>query len=245
MKKIILLILVVALCTLSFAACQSKNNNNNQNNEPTPEPQVDEYAFLADITTMYKNSAPTKVVASTKQTIASVTLECGYDLVNGFVDNMAASVYTETKQELETVENGGSSAVILPLVKETTRVTEAIETIGSRVNGGNWDPQGSVSTIERGGMAIKLNKDNLKNIKYENNVLTFTIPNANVATVLGKNYTSNISSDVKVTIVNDGAVVTSIQLVYTLAANEEANLPESQMVVKVEYTYDLEEITIS
>ena len=50
--------------------------------------------------------------------------------------------------------------------------------------------------------------------------------------------------DVEVTIVNDGAVITSIELHYFLAANEAANLVESEMTVKVVYTYDLERITI-
>ena len=230
MKKIIVFMLVMALCVTAITSCGKSNPKK----------------IINDINEMYANSAPTKVVATTKQTIASVELNCSYSLVNGYVNNdMAASVYTEIKQELESVENGGATEVIKPLVKETKKVTEAIEGVGSRNNGGSWDSQGSVDVIKPGAMAINLDEEVLKNVKYENNVLTFTIPKADVAKVLGKSYSSDISSDVKVTIVDDGAQVTSIELRYNLNGNEELNLPESQMVVKVEYTYDLETITIS
>lgn len=248
MKKIIMLILVVALCAATFASCNLfKGDDTPTTNEPvTNEPVTNEPTDLEKVAEMYKNSAPTKVTASTKQTISSsLVLECSYELVNGKVGDAAASVYTEKKQELETVETGGGTEVIKPLVKETTRVTEAIDGVGSRLNGGTWNTQGTVSTIAPGGMSIKLNADNLKNVKYENNTLTFTVPKDKVASVFGKSYATNIVSDVKVTIVDNGAEITSIELSYNLAGDEDANLPASKMVVKVEYTYDLEVITIS
>lgn len=242
MKKIILLLLVLAISVATFASCKifKKPQEN-----PTPDPVVKEPSALEKVTEMYRNSAPTKVTATTTQTITEdIELVCVYELVNGTVDGAPASVYTEKKQELETVEAGGATEVIKPLVKDTVRVTEAIEGIGSRVNGGNWNAQGSVTNIVRGGMAIYLNEAYLTDVKYENNKLTFVIPVANVATVLGDSYATYIASDVYVTIANDGAVITSIELSYNLKANEAAKLPETAMVVKVEYTYDLEEITI-
>lgn len=243
MKKIILLLLVLAISVATFASC--KLFKKPQTNTTTPDPVVKEPSAIEKVTEMYRNSAPTKVTATTTQTITEdIELVCVYELVNGNVDNAPASVYTEKKQELETVEAGGGTEVIKPLVKETVRVTEAIEGIGSRVNGGNWNAQGSVTNIVRGGMAIYLNEAYLTNVKYENNKLTFVIPVANVATVLGDSYATYIASDVYVTIANDGAVITSIELSYNLKANEAAKLPETPMVVKVEYTYDLEEITI-
>ena len=83
----------------------------------------------------------------------------------------------------------------------------------------------------------------LVNVVYENHTLTFTVPKANVATVFGEEYSKDMSSDVQVKIVDDGAVVTSIELHYNLAGDG-ANLAESEMTVKVVYTYDLERITI-
>lgn len=243
MKKIILLLLVLAISVATFASC--KLFKKPQTNTTTPDPVVKEPSAIEKVTEMYRNSAPTKVTATTTQTVTEdIELVCVYELVNGNVDNAPASVYTEKKQELETVEEGGKSEDIKPLVKETVRVTEAIEGIGSRVNGGNWNAQGSVTNIVRGGMAIYLNEAYLTNVKYENNKLTFVIPVANIATVLGDSYATYIASDVYVTIANDGAVITSIELSYNLKANEAAKLGETAMVVKVEYTYDLEEITI-
>ena len=237
MKKIITLALVVALCAVCCVSCIPSNNNNSNNNvESNP---------LDDVAKMYNQSAPTKIVASTKQTISSVELNCTYELVNGTVDNLPASVYIVYTEELESIEDGGGSEVIKPLIKSTTRKTESIQGIGSRVNGGDWNPEGVVYSITRGGMAINLDKNSVTGVEYKNNVLTFTIPVANAATVLGEKFVSDIASDVQVTIVTDGSVVTSIELKYSLKGDEAAHLIQSEMVVKVDYTYDLEKITIS
>ena len=61
--------------------------------------------------------------------------------------------------------------------------------------------------------------------------------------VLGTDFSAYITGDVEITIVDDGAVITSIDLHYHLAGDG-ANLAESEMTVKVVYTYDLERITI-
>ena len=80
-------------------------------------------------------------------------------------------------------------------------------------------------------------------IEYLLNNMPFTIPEGNAATVLGEEYAQNIKGDVQVKIVDDGAVVTTVDLTYTLAGDG-ANLADSVMTVKVVYTYDLERITI-
>ena len=136
MKKIIILALVMALCAACFVACipskdNNSSNNNNNNNASTP---------LEQVAKMYSQSEPTKIVATTKQTIASVELNCEYEIVNGTVDNLPASVYSTYTEELESIENGGGTDVIKPLIKTTIRKTEAIQGIGSRINGGEWDP---------------------------------------------------------------------------------------------------------
>lgn len=232
MKKIIVLMLTIALCVAAFSSCGLFKKNK----EASP---------LEKVSSMYSQSAPTKIVATTNHTIASLQLNNKYELVTGYVDDAPASVYTVTTEELESVENGGATDIKKPHIKTTTKVTEAIQGIGSRTNGGDWNTQGSVYVINRGGMALNLDEASVTDVNYADNVLTFTIPQANVATVLGADYSSNIASDVKVTIVNDGAVITSVELHYSLAGNAATNLPQSEMVVKVEYTYDLEKITIS
>jgi hypothetical protein len=188
-------------------------------------------------------SSPTKVVATTEQSFGSYELNCSYELVTGYVDNSLASVYTVTTEELRTVEEGGNTDEVKDMIKSTTKKTEAIEGFGARTNGGDWDPEGSVWAIGRGRMALNLDATAITAMTYENNVLTFTVPADKAAIVLGADYAKNISSDVQVTIVNDGAVVTSVELHYNLAGDG-ANLAESEMTVKVTYTYDLERITI-
>jgi hypothetical protein len=228
MKKIIALILATVLCAVALTSC----------NLLFPE----EDTTLSDISRMYNMSAPTRIVATTEQDFGAYELNCSYEIVTGYVDNSLASVYTVTTEELRTVEEGGNTDEVKDMIKSTTKKTEAIEGFGSRTNGGDWNPEGEVWTIGRGAMAINLQEDALLNVVYENHVLTFTVPAANVATVFGE-YSENMASDVQVKIVDDGAVITSIELQYNLAGDG-ANLAESTMTVKVVYTYDLERITI-
>ena len=230
MKKIIVLMLTVALCVAALTSCQYLD-------------MLKGDSTLDDVAAMYNMSAPTKVVATTEQNFGSYELNCSYEIVTGYVDNSRASVYTVTTEELRTVEEGGKTEEVKDMIKTTTKKTEAIEGFGSRTNGGDWNPEGDVWTIGRGRMAINLEESALTNVVYENNTLTFVVPVANVATVFGESYAANIASDVEVTIVNDGAVVTSVNLHYYLAGDG-ANLPETEMTVKVVYTYDLERITI-
>lgn len=233
MKKIFVFILVIALCATALSSCAVVDWFNGLFRSE-----------LDDIADMYSVSAPTKVVATTTQKIGALELNCSYELVTGYVDNRPASVYTTHTEEIRSVDEGGNNDEVKPLIKTIDKKTEAIEGFGSRTNGGEWNPQGTIWTIGRGTMAIELDEDYLEDVSYENNVLTFTIPKDNAGDVLGDEFSGDISSDVEVTIIDDGAVITSIELHYYLAANDGANLVESEMTVKVVYTYDLERITI-
>ena len=234
MKKIIVFILVMALCVPALFSCGLVKKVTSKFFDNT----------LDDIQTMYSNSAPTKVVATTKQNIAGVELNCSYELVTGYVDNKPASVYTVVTEELRSVEEGGNTDEVKSEKKIITKKTEAIEGIGVRTNGGDWNPQGNISSIGRGAMALNLDEKYLDSVVYENNTLTFTVTAENAATVLGEEYTGDIVDTVEVTIVNDGAVITSIDLHYFLKGDASKNLAQSEMTVKVVYTYDLEKITI-
>lgn len=252
MKKIIALVLMAALCVAALTSCalieqflpgeEAPDQKPDQKPDAKPDnkPEADP---LNDVAAMYNMSAPSKVVATTKQSFGSYELNCSYQLVTGYIDTSLASVYTVTTEELRTVEEGGNTEEVKDMIKSTTKKTEAIEGFGSRTNGGEWNPDGAVWSIGRGSMALNLDKNAVTNVNYENHVLTFTIPAGNAATVLGEQYAKSISGDVQVKIVDDGAVVTSIDLTYNLAGDG-ANLAESTMTVKVVYTYDLERITI-
>ena len=234
MKRFIVLVLVIALCLPVLSSCKVMDKVTGVFKNP-----------VNDVAKMYSVSEPTKVVANVKQEAGALVLNNTYELITGYVDGVRASVYTVHTEEIDSVENGGATEVVLPLVKKTDTKTESIEGIGARVNGGEWNPQGTIWTIERGGMALNLNKKLVENINYEDHVLTFTIPLANAGEVLGEDHAANISSDVTATITDDGAMVTSIELVYNIAGNESKNLPESKMTVKVDYTYDIEQINIA
>lgn len=229
MKKIIALILALVLCTASLASCELIMGKKD--------------TTLTDVATMYNQSAPTKVLTTTVQKFDSYQLNCSYEIVTGYVDNSRASVYTVTTEELRTVEEGGNNEEVKDMIKTTTKKIEAIEGYGSRTNGGEWNPEGEVWTIGRGSMALNLVEDALVNVAYDNHTLTFVVPVANAATVLGAEYAADIVSDVDVKIVDDGAVVTAVELHYYLAGDG-ANLGQTEMTVKVVYTYDLEKITI-
>ena len=230
MKKIVVFLLIVALCVPTLFACKPKE-------EPQNGP-------MQQVAKMYSVSQPTKVVAKTTQLIGSLELNCDYSLTTGLVDNAKASVYVANMEEVRSVEEGGQNEEIKDIIKSYTRVVESIEGKGTRTNGGDWKESGEVWSIGRGTMALNLDETAVTNIKYENHVLTFTVPKANAAKVLGEEYAKDISSDVMVKIVDDGAVVTSVELHYNLAGNPDINLVESVMSVKVDYTYDIEKITI-
>ena len=229
MKKIIVLVLTLALCLTAFTSCFLMKGRKT----------------LKEIAEMYSNSAPTMIVATTTQTFSAYELNCTYEVKNGLVDGKNASVYTVTKQELESIENAGGSDIIRPMIKTTKKTTQAIEGIGTRTDGGDWNASGTVTVIGRGAMALNLDSKAITEMVYADNVLTFVIPNANIETVLGEGFSKGIEGDVKVTIVNDGAVITSIDLSYTIAGDSKANLESSQMVIHVEYHYDIQQITIS
>lgn len=227
MKKLVVLLLLVALVVPALFSC----------NKTTPVDLVDG---------MYKVSQPTKVVATTKQIIIADQLELDgrYEIVTGYVDSKLASVFKMETEEIRSVEEGGQNDEVKDLIKTTTKVVEAIEGKGARVNGGEWNEEGTVWNIGRGRMALNLDNDFVKTYTYDNHVLTIDVAKENAAQVLGEDYAQYIDSDVHIVIVDDGAVVTSIELTYYTVANAEANLDRTQMYVRVDYTYDIEKITI-
>lgn len=226
MKRIVVFLLVIALCIPALFSCALFNNP------------------MAEVADKYAVSEPTKVVAYTTQKVGGIELKSDYELITGYVDNAAASLYISNSQEIRSVDEGGQNAEIYDIIKSVTTKIEAIEGKGTRTNGGDWNPNGEVWKVGRGKMALNLDKSAVNNVNYENNVLTFVVPKDNVAVVLGETYAADVGSDVEITIVDDGAVVTSVELHYFLNAKEDANVVASEMNIKVIYTYDIERIII-
>jgi hypothetical protein len=237
MKRIIVFALVLALSVTALSSCAVVDKvlglfGGNQSD------------IYTETMNKYYVSEPTKIVATTKQTIGALELNCSYELITGFVDNVPASVYTVVTEEIRSVEDGGNNEEVKDMIISTTKKTEAVEGIGSRTNGGEWNPLGTVWVIGRGRMALEVREGNVTNATYENNVFTCTVPADKVAAVLGEEYAADVAGEVELKIVDDGAVVTSVELHYFLKGDESINLPQSEMNVKVVYTYDLERITI-
>ncbi len=228
MKKIISILLMAALLVcgvFSLASCKKDD-------------------ALSKVSAMYQVSSPTKVIAVTKQQFSGYTLNSSYSILNGYVDNKAASVYISEVEEIHSVEEGGESDEIKNFIKKTVTKIEAIEGVGSRTNGGKWNADGNVWNIGKGVMAINLDKNYVVDAVYDNHKLSFTVPAVNTSVVFGDEYAVDMGSDVNVVIVDDGAVITSIELTYNTKVNEDSHVGSSLMNIKVDYTYDLEKVTI-
>ena len=247
MKRIVVFLLVIALTLPALFSCDQFGAGSdfddvvsNVNKAEVPPVQL--------VSNMYKVSQPTKVVASEKIVIVSggvLELNGSYEIVTGYVDNAPASIFKSKIDEIRSVEDGGSSDEVKPIVNTVERVVEAIEGVGSRVNGGQWNEEGQVWTIGRGRMGINLKEELLENVTYENHTLTFDISEENVAAVLGEEYATYISGTTHVVIVDDGAVVLSIEINYNTAENAEVNVTSNSVYVKIDYTYDFERININ
>ena len=73
----------------------------------------------------------------------------------------------------------------------------------------------------------------------------FTVPEANIEAVFG--FDSELEGDVKVSITNDGAVITGIVLEYTVVGesdDEDVVYPDSVVTISTSYTYDLELVSL-
>ena len=256
MKKIIGFLLIISLCLPALFAC-----DNLKDSLPSEIPQVNtdekELSDVAKVAKMYEVSAPTKVVATTKQVLVKDVLELdgSYEMLTGYVNGVAAYIFTSNTESIRTVEEGGKNDEVKAIKVPTEIIEEYIEGIGLRVSTtvdnqttvGDWDnnPEIETKAIGKGKMAINIKDKYLTDVEYKDGVLSFTIPKDKVSSVLGKTYAKYISGDVKVVITNDGAQITSIELEYTISGDTSSNVGASKMYVKVEYSYDIEKITIN
>lgn len=260
MKKITVFLLIVALCIPALFACDQVNTNMTDA-LPSTLPQVtpggnpnDNLSDAERVAEMYSVSQPTKVVASTKQVIVSgvVELSCSYEMTTGYVGGNAAYVYTSHVESVRTVEDGGKNDEVKPIKTWAKTIEEYVEGKGVRTTSKNevdeyvsdWNAEAESKAIGKGKMAINLADKYIEDAKYEDHVFTFKIPKANVSSVLGKTYSKYIAGDVQVVITDDGAQITSIELTYNIKGDSDSNVNQSTMYVKVEYSYDIEKITI-
>lgn len=240
MKKIICLLLVLA-CSFAMFACGKE----------------EELTGAQKTAQFYENSLPTKVVTTSTQSIindsgvAVQTLNGKYELVTGTIAGKLATVQTYEQDYIREVAEGANAVVVGPIGTETGSL-EYLEGYGRRTNGGSWDPNGLNFGPTAGSIAINLDDSLLQNAKYTEgedgiNTLTFTVLNANIAAVFGADSDDvallTASSDVEVTITNNGAFIQSITISYSIAGTR--YYPERQITMITEYEYDVQNVELA
>ena len=221
MKKLISVLLVAVTCLSVLASC-AKN-------------EVD------TVGAMYKNSQPTKVVATTTQTFGERKLESRFTLTVGRIDGKEAAIYEGTEDKMRDIESGAHEDIVGPIETVVTKLWyhEPRGVCDATKIPYKWDKNVESFIPEKGAVALNINSGSIKEYVYEGKTLTFTVAKAKSAEVFGE----ALDSDATVTIINDGAVVTYVKITYTTPADTANSIPEQIVVIEVDYTYDLESIT--
>ena len=240
MKKIICLLLVLA-CSFAMFACGKE----------------EELTGAQKTAQFYENSLPTKVVTTSTQSIindsgvAVQTLNGKYELVTGTIAGKLATVQTYEQDYILEVAEGANTEIVGPIGTKKGSL-EYLEDYGRRTNGGAWDAKGLNFGPTAGSIAINLDESLLTGAQYTEgedgiNTLTFTVANENIAAVFGADSDDvallTASSDVEVTITNNGAFVKSIAISYTIAGTR--YYPERRVVMTTEYEYDVQNVELA
>lgn len=219
MKKIIALVLVLA-SVLTLGACGKQKK------------------ALKALAAIQANSDPTKVIINTEQTYGAHKMIGETTFVKGTSDGRRAMVYIENYQSLSEIEDQANSYI------ESTKTTyEYLDGKGVRINGGKWDATRTDFAYQTNVINLNLAKDFLTEITSEDNKLTAIIPSSATDDVFGTDSGLNVDSDVSITVIHDGIVITSITLSYTVAATGTIE-HDMQVTISASYSYDAETITI-
>ena len=211
----------------------------------------------------YANSLPTKIHSTSKWDFLegkeiAYTLNGESTIVTGKVNGLNATVersYLERLNKVTDVEN------VQSVIEGVYSTDEYLQGSGRRQNaeqGNDWISGGRNFAPRLGSIAINLENVDLINAKYVekdfNNVFSFYINVNDIKTVFGDNidithnYKANkngeypADSRVKITITNDGAVVTSIQVEINIKAVD--NDPAQKIVLRTEYSYDVQVVNL-
>ena len=237
MKKIIAIILALA-CVFAFVSCD------NNTDEVTIEQHV------ANTSTKYQNSDPTRIEMEYSIKLGATTLSGEYLFQKGLLDvDKNATVEDYTEQTLASVEDGATENKT-PETKSTNVRREYVDGKGVRTitdsKASKWDGSGVDFAPQTGAIAAAMNLDfsKLSNVTYENGVLSFVVPLANVVAVFGES--CNSQSDVSVTIKDDGAVITEVTVAYTIVNDDtkKVDYPDGEISMTVKYSYGIESITL-
>lgn len=235
MKKILAIILALA-CTFSLFSCGDDE--------------------IAKVKGMFDASVPTKIVTTTEQSIGdgSIVLNGYYELVTGTIytgtSSSVATVSKYTYEELNTVEEGSGESAVGP-VKTVNGSKEFMAGKGIRVDGGSWT-EGYNFAPSAGSISLNLTKKLLAKSSYKDHVFTCTVSPKNASKVL--NMEISASSDVQITVKDNGAEITYVSITYTVVdvppINDKTGKPEREQypdtVVTIEtvYSYGLQEVDL-
>ncbi len=257
MKKIIALLLSLVLafgCVMALASCGECDEHVDADGDKKCDECGEDYVApangVSETLSCYANSQPTKVTTTSKQEF----LEIDYDgekftayelngkteLVTGTINGLLATVETSVMQRIAAISD---EATIKPVIEEFKSSDEFVQGRGRRYDAINdpeaeWDSTGYNFSPAMGAIALNITNANVKDVTYSeapyNNVFSCKIDKANAKEVFkGKDITCD--SDITLTIVNDGAVVTSVTIEYTIAAV--GNNPECRVTITTEYEY--------
>lgn len=199
----------------------------------------------------YKNSVPTKVVTQVQRTVGknAYTLDALYTLTTGTCAGKVATKYEAVYDELRTVEDG-SDNIVKDVFVEVTEVKEYLLGRGVRENGGTWKSTGLNFAPTAGSIGLNITKDNITDVTFTaakyNNSISFIVPVDNIEDVFGLNADGDVNidatSDVAVTILNNGAQITGVVIAYSIKASN--NVPAQTVVIATEYSYGIQVVDI-
>lgn len=217
--------------------------------EIEPEGPIDVAADDVDtLNQKYSAMAPTMVVTTSSQSFGSYSLTGSSVFKMGKVDGYKAAVFYNSYQQLRDLESGSGSEIV-DMIETVTETWEYSEDLGYRENGGKWDPYGYDFTPNAGDIAIKLNRNNIKDFNNDkvNNKVTFKVEASKVKAVFGESLTSHknytIEGDVEVTITYSVADITGIKIEYTAKNSKNKDHPTVDVVIAAEYSYKTQIIT--
>ena len=195
MKKIISIFLLLTL-VVALASCNGGDNNGGGTGDNSVNTGV-----AAKIDEMYARSAPTKTITTIENDLSGVVLTDTITLISGKIDGtLNAAVLTETTERIRSIESG-SGAEIKDYIDKSTTVTEYLEGMGTRVNGGAWDSAGKSFAATKGSIAMTVSNSAMTNVRVRSDSYAFVVPAASTESVFGV----KINSDVEVVLSHDGA----------------------------------------
>ncbi len=250
MKKIIAIFLMLA-CVFSMASCNlfNKDKGNGDGGK-------DNTDALAVYVNMYASSVPTKSVTTITEAYEKNTLVSVHSLTTGQVDGKKATRLESNVQTLNDISLDDANKLNLNPINEQKSSQWYWEGKGVSYNKGRtWDASGVDFAPVAGSIAINLDASNFESINYNKEggveTLVLEVEADKMNSVFG-NFMyegQTFGYDSKVTIVAAGGRISSILIEYTIESYEigemetEVEIKQIDMSIKVEYSYDLQEIT--